>query len=144
MEAILISYYFWTGLTLWLHCLNLVGWKLYRIQRLDLLKLNLECTSLISDLCSLFVASKPRSWKIKPLEVVFPPSGNITRPEEKYVQRFSSKSCNRCILFHVGKSYLKNVELVKQYIWGGESDRVGSDFLSANAGRVCSTFCRVG
>ena len=55
----------------------------------------------------------------------------------KYFPLFPSKSCNTCIMFHVG--YYLNVELMKHSTYGGgrvvESGRAGSDFLSAIAGQ---------
>ena len=107
-----------------LGCLNLAGRKLFRLQRIDLLKLNLECILLTSDLCSLFVASRPRSRKIRPLNIVFPPSGN-NRPEEKYFPLFPSISCNKilyCSLLATWMLNSWNIVHIAGVGWG----RVGS------------------
>ena len=82
-----------------------------------LLKLNLECTSLTSDVCSLFLPrdhGRERTLEI----VVYPHAGNITRPEEKYVSLFPPESCDNL-----------NFELMKQYIWGGGGSGRGRLFV---------------
>ena len=65
------------------------------------------------------------------------PSGNITRPEQKYFPLFPSKSCNNCIVFSVGNL---NVELMKHSTYGGRVKLFvgnrGPGLVNVSPGRV--------
>ena len=81
---------------------------------------------------------------MKPLEIAFSPSGNVTGTDESQREIFSNVSNVYNVSLEIMQQYYRilftvgnmNVELMKHRYTISTEGRVGSDFLSAIAGRV--------